>query len=337
MRSKNRLLFVCRHRECYWGGRDLSSGLKNSVRFIVDMLTMLGIEAKMVDVVDNNAIDREVTGYKPTHTIIEAFWVVPEKFDVLKRLHPRVTWIVRNHSEVPFLANEGIAFGWISGYLARNVEVMCNSPRARADLAAYAVALGVSDRLITYGPNYYPLGAYVRPKCRAANMIDIACFGAIRPLKNQMIQALAALQFAHDLGRKLRFHVNASRVEGRGDPILKNLRAALGLMLVEHDWLDHVDFLKLLHTMDLSLQMSFSETFNIVSADAVAMSVPVVVSPEVAWLSDYAQADPTRGRSIVDAMSSAWFEDPYQRAHRQRRDLEITSRDAEAVWEERFG
>lgn len=54
------------------------------------MLNRNGIESKVVVVIDNNCIDKEVTAFKPTHAIIEGLWVVPEKFDVLKKLHPTI-------------------------------------------------------------------------------------------------------------------------------------------------------------------------------------------------------------------------------------------------------
>ena len=73
------------------------------------------IVASFVQVVDNNDIDREIVKFQPTVVIIEAFWVVPDKFDILKILHPKVVLVVRNHSEIPFLANEGVAFEWLQG------------------------------------------------------------------------------------------------------------------------------------------------------------------------------------------------------------------------------
>src|SRR5258708_5787161 len=104
------------------------------------MLRRAGIHAVMEEADDNNDIDRIVTRHKPTVVVIEAFWVVPSKFDVLKRLHPHVHWIVRNHSEAPFLAGEGIAMQWTAGYLARNIEVMCNSTRSLHDMKIIARA-----------------------------------------------------------------------------------------------------------------------------------------------------------------------------------------------------
>lgn len=343
----DRILFILTRREGYWGasGDCLSSGLRNSVAFVVAMLNSLGIEARMAEVEDNNAIDAAVTAYRPTHAIIEAFWVVPEKFDVLIPLHPDVRWIVRNHSEVPFLANEGIAFGWIAGYLRRGVEVMCNAPRALADMRGVARDYGISDRLVTYGPNTYPLvnveASAVRDLRAGAAPLRIGCFGAIRPLKNTMAQALAALAVGRALRRPIEFHINGSRIEGNGDPILKNLRqmfeAASRNKLIEHDWLPHDRFCALVATMDLVAQVSFSETFNIVAADAVSRNVPVVASREVAWLGTYAHADPTSVFSITEAMLRVFREDaPAWRLARQQRDLIAYCRHSEAVWRRRF-
>ncbi|NPD67284.1 glycosyltransferase family 1 protein [Lichenicola cladoniae] len=341
-----RILFVLKSREAAWGYSAGSSGLSNSVRFVVDMLSQRGIEAKSVEVADNNAIDAAVTAYRPTHVIVEAFWVVPEKFDVLKTLHPTVRWLVRDHSETPFLANEGIAFGWTIEYLRRGVEVMCNSPRARADMRDVAAACGLPESLITYGPNFYPCPAarFIVPKPVNREAIDIGCFGAVRPLKNHMAQAIAAIAFADAARVKLRFHVNATRIEGNGDPILKNLRSLFDATprysLIEHDWMSHHDFLEVIRQIDVSMQVSFTETFNIVAADAVAMSVPVLASPELPWLGAYAHALPTSTASMARSLMAIWNESHAEqnaRLHRQRHELIGYSQRSEDVWVGRFG
>jgi hypothetical protein len=71
-----RILFVLRHRDAPWGhdgfyhGYHLSSGLRNSVKFLVEMLTEIGIHSEMVEVIDNNQIDREIHRFRPTHCIV---------------------------------------------------------------------------------------------------------------------------------------------------------------------------------------------------------------------------------------------------------------------------
>lgn len=340
----SRLLFILKCREGNWGYGSRESGLSNSARFVVDMLQKNGIEAKAVEVIDNNCIDREVTLYSPTHVIIEAFWVVPEKFDVLMSLHPKVRWIVRDHSETPFLANEGIAFGWTLEYLKRGVEVMCNSPRAVGDMAALAITGNLNPENVTYGPNVYPTPGYGEFELKKRNpaRIDVGCFGAIRPLKSHMTQVIAALIFAKSVGAKLNFHINATRVEGKGDPILKNIRetfARLDHNLVEHGWCNHKEFLNVLKGMDISLQVSFTETFNIVAADSMASGVPLVVSNEVPWIGEYAHRHPTDTFDISKGMWDIWYENDkkrIRRLERQRRDMERYVTKSTNVWVSRF-
>src|ERR1700733_4406094 len=103
-----KLLFIIKKNSGY-GYVHGASGLINSAQFVVDMLNANKGQAKLVTVTDNNDIDRKVFQYKPNVVIIESFWVVPDKFVVLKKLHPGVRWIVHGHSDLPFLAQEGQA------------------------------------------------------------------------------------------------------------------------------------------------------------------------------------------------------------------------------------
>ena len=290
--------------------KELSSGLLNSARFIVDMLKEANIDVELVQVVDNNGIDREVTRYKPTHVIIEALWVVPSKFEVLQRLHPSVQWIVRGHSEIPFLAQEGVAINWITQYVHyKNVKFAANSEKSVRDIRAIVRAANptwsytqVADKVL-YFPNYYPYTTKVPSvKKTESEFVDIACFGAIRPLKNQLIQAVAAIEYASLKGKTLRFHTNATRVETQGESVLRNLEAlfeATPHQLIKHPWMPHGEFLLLLKQMDIALQVSFSETFNIVAADCVVSGLPIVVSPEISWATSWCQAEPTDSESIL--------------------------------------
>ena len=271
------------------------SGLIASVQFITDMLEGLGVKAKHVEVKDNNDIDREVKEFRPTHVFLDALWVVPEKFVILTKLHPRVIWVVRIHSEIPFLAQEGIAMQWMFDYtrMPQPVFLAANDHQTSRGLEQM---LGAK---VLYLPNYYPVSDdFDKRKFIDGDTLDIGCFGAIRPLKNQLIQAVAAIELAEKLGLNLRFHINSVRVEGvNALTILKNLRALFEkkdpsrYTLVEHGWLGRQEFLKLISSMNLSLQVSFSETFNIVTADAVDQGVPVVVSNAIPWVTRENQVD----------------------------------------------
>ena len=319
-----KFLFILKERTVKWSVDDgyggygsHSSGLHNSATFVVEMLNNNGVESKLVTVVDHNCIDREVFKHKPKIVVIEAFWVTPEKLIELVKLHPRVRWIVRNHSELPFLSHEGMAMDWAMRYLdIPNVMLSSNSERATKDFRAllssrypnFTIKQIVEKTLPLM--NYYPTENHPIPDVfkKGDPYLNVGCFGAIRPLKNHLNQAIAAIRFSQSLGRQLRFHINGGRVEGNGEPILKNLKqlfSHLPAELVLHDWLDHSKFEELVRTMDIGMQVSFSETFNIVTADFVNNNVPVVASDEIAWVDPHYRADPTSVDDIVAKLEVA--------------------------------
>ena len=255
-----KVLFICKQRPSRYGA---SYGLLNSCRFLCNSLNELGATATLVEVVDNNSIDREVHKFKPTHVFIEALWVVPEKFDVLIPLHPDVQWHVRLHSNTPFIANEGIAMEWIKKYALlqekyKQFHISPNSLRMITDLEK---SLGIKT---IYSPNVYqPDSKPIVEHIHQPDIIQIGCFGAIRPLKNQLIQAMAAMTFADNIGKTLHFHMNHSRLEQNGDNVYKNISALFQgspHKLITHEWMLHEEFLKLIGQLDLGLQVSFSET-----------------------------------------------------------------------------
>lgn len=318
--KNQRILFILKRRQDYtseYGANHLATGMYNSAKFVSDMLEDSGITSKIVIVIDNNDINREVTEFKATHVFIEGIWVVPEKFDVLIPLHPKVKWIVRCHSEIPFLAQEGNAINWIFEYMRRGVYVSGNSNRVNEALRSLVGdVLDIEPEALAKRmpmlPNYYPVDDdFVFQHKEDCDVFNIGCFGAIRPLKNQLIQAIAAVEFAKNRAMGLNFHINVGRVEQNGANQLKNIRALFaqlgeGFTLVEHPWMSHKEFKKLLQTMDINMQVSMSETFNIVTADSVSVGTPVVVSDEVTWANPETFAKPTDMDNMVDVLDYVW-------------------------------
>ena len=319
--SHNKVLFILKLNENYGPEHHshvgLSTGLYNSSLFMSDMLEEDKIDSKMVVVNDNNDIDREVNKYNPTHVIIEALWVVPSKFNVLVKLHPNVKWIIRLHSEIPFLANEGIAMKWLGDYSEHDkVVIACNSPQATEDIKFYLAHRNGWDKKTTkqrviYLPNFYPHTFKTKSLDKCKDTIDIACFGAIRPLKNHLIQAMAAIQFADSINKKLNFHINL-RIQQKGEPIYNNLIGLFkhlehkGHSLVVHNWSDREEFLYLCSKMDLGMQVSLNETFNIVGADIVSQGVPLVPSPEIPWASRHFTTRQTNTGDIFNALCKTY-------------------------------
>lgn len=299
-----KVLFILKKRMSYgsYNFYGVSYGLINSAKFVAKELNKLPrVEAKVIEVDDNNSIDREVSLFKPDIVIIEALWVVPEKMNVLIKLHKKVEWIIRLHSKPAFIANEGIAFDWIGKYIkigkeTGRLQVSSNNK----EFADYLTDLYKEE--VSYTPNVYPDVWRFNPRQAVGEFVDIGCFGSLRPMKNHVTQAIAAIAFARSIGKRLRFHINSDRIEQKGDTVLKNLRELFKDIphaeLVEHPWMDHKDFIDVVRKMDLGSQVSLSETYNIVAADFVSLGIPVLVCKEIEFAPTLYVADPTSIASI---------------------------------------
>jgi len=305
-----KILFICKKRNSSYG---CSYGLINSCAFVCNELRRHGVSARTITVIDNNCIDREVTLDNPTHVFIEALWVVPEKMELLINLHSKIKWFVRIHSKIPFLANEGVAFDWLKKYH----EISKRHPKR---LFLSANSMDVVDTFkdcfdidVIYHPNIYSPPEYTIEDSKPIqqdDFIDIGCFGAIRPMKNQLYQAMAAISFANKIGKRVKFHINSDRTEQKGESVLKNIETCFENtkhILVKHNWMEHKTFIEIVREMDLGMQVSMSETFNIVAADFVSNNIPIVGSKDISWLNFLYKAEPTDIDNIVWKLYIAYY------------------------------
>jgi hypothetical protein len=316
--NKLRILFISKKGHIYGSSGDVgsgSTGLVSGAEMICSVLKPFA-DCKIAIVVDNNDIDKEVFNYQPNIVIIDALWAVPDKFRELIKLHPTVQWIVRIHSKLPFLAQEGIGFEWIKGYekIGEETDGALRVAVNNKDFAEDLRKIGIKA---IYLPNLYDINTsiihsqmhrYVLPNERP--YIAIGCFGAIRVLKNQLQQAVAAIIFAKKIHKDLVFYIS-DRVEFGGESVLKSLQHLFkehpGAELIALDWQNSEAFkIQQLNFMDLNMQVSFSESFNIVTADAVSIGVPSIVSKDISWMPRIFQADPHDTNSIVRALNRAY-------------------------------
>lgn len=304
MKNK-KVLFICKKRNATYG---VSIGLVNSAQFIANFLNEEEIPSKVVMVIDSNFIDKEVHHYKPTHVILQALWVPPYKLQQLAIKYPNIIWQTHIHSKIPFLAHEGMAIEWITEYyklmnLCPNIQMSANSKECKQ-----AMEISLNEEM-TYLPNMY-VPDYPAPQKEkhGGNYLNIGCFGAIRPFKNQLIQAMSAMAFGDYIDRDVYFHINCDRPEQNGQNIIKNIKALFGSSdrhhLVECKWENHSNFLKVIAKMDICMQVSLSETYNIVTADSVYVGVPTVVSDEIQWMPNFTKTSIDDINKIVSTL--AW-------------------------------
>lgn len=238
-------------------------------------------------------VECAINQHRPSKVVFEALWVNASDIGKLRVKFPKVRFYVHIHSNIPFLAIEAFAIQKIKDYQHHGAKIIFNCKRAH---------LAFPDSL--YLPNIYSVDYEPIIERQETDTLDIVCAGSIRPMKNHLIQAMAALKYAEKFGKKLRFHVNMKRSEG-GDEIKTNLMSLFTgeNKLVAIPWLEHKKFIQYLQGMDFGLQVSMTESFNIVAADYVAAGIPMVVSEEIEWAASNCKVfDSGSVQSIYSAM-----------------------------------
>jgi hypothetical protein len=281
------------------------------------LFTTINIKSN-VEFYDNyKQISNLIELHNPTHIIIEDLFVVPEILFELKTIYPTICWIIRIHTAIMFNGSELFTIDWIAKYLKMtNVKIITNDSRFCDELNIFNSVLDnpnnhiyYDTNKIVYLPNYYhikELRQHKKIKSDNSDTINICCFGSLRPLKNNLIQAIAAIEFCKKINKKLNFHTN-NRVESGGSEYEKNLQRIFSYSnnnynLISHEWRSRDDFIELCKSMDIGMQVSLSETFNIVAADIVTLGIPLVGSNEIPWLSRNSIANTTNVNDIIDKL-----------------------------------
>jgi hypothetical protein len=238
-----------------------------------------------------------------SHCLIEALFLGTGELAVLLTQFPHVHFLVRAHSEMGFLQVEPGAITLLRDQMLLadqrlNLTIAANSRRLvdflRTAYNSHVLCL----------PNLYDIERTERRRGESHDhrLLRIGSFGALRWLKNHTTAAAAALTIARERGCDLEFWLSVDREE-HGKTVLQAVRNLFtGLPwaeLREAAWLPWASFRRLVGSMDLVLQPSFTESFCIVVADSVAEGVPAVVSHAVEWVPDAWKAHPDEIREIA--------------------------------------
>ncbi len=275
------------------------------------VLSRRGIDVEVWPVNKASDLASRLKDRPATHVVISAPWMPSTDIQTLLTSFPSTRFAVNCHSNVGFLqadsngvklVREGmdIEMGSTRFHVAGNSMKFCQWIKA-----AY-------NAPCTYLPNLYYLESAppLRP-LYSSGTLRIGSFGAIRPLKNFMSSAGAALAIARSLKANLELWVSTGRTEGGGDTVIRSVHAMLdgtpGVKLVQAGWQSWPGFRRTAGSMHLLLQPSYTESFNMVTADGVAEGVPSVVSEAIDWAPDHwkAQTDDVLdiarvGRSLLN-------------------------------------
>jgi hypothetical protein len=255
--------------------------------------------AKALAVVDGYDLwNRIFSQPDTTHVVMLAPYMHTAFTESLVKRFPKVMFALTCHSNVGFLQADRCAVKWLREGLelsqrVLNFQVAGNCQKLCEWLyGAYGINCLWLPNLYYLEPNYQ----LRKREMYASATLRLGIFGATRVQKNVMSAAAAALMMARQVkAAKTEIWISSGRIEG-GAGVVASIHEMLhsipGVELVEAGWYDWPDFRKLVRKMHLLLQPSYTESFNMVTADGIAEGVPSVVSPAIDWAPKYWQACP---------------------------------------------
>lgn len=291
----------------YGGWSQVShTGLGVSALNTAKVLRSKGVNAVVRPVRDLLDLEAKILAEQPTHVIINALWLPSQSLAGLVHKRSDISFGVLVHSNMAFLQVEPRGIQLLRDAVDLEQSSVGNFVVAANSKSGARGMMDAWECPATYLPNMYYLDDTVRqqrPKW-SGGTLRIGAFGALRPLKNPTGSAFAALAIASNLGTNLEFHINTGRNDGGwADKLVKSVDAIFedlpGAKVVKIPWTPWTGFRRTVRNMHLLLQPSFTESFNVVTADGVAEGIPSVVSDCIEWAPDHWKCLPDDTNSIA--------------------------------------
>lgn len=264
-------------------------GLGVSAMHAVRVLRRCKVNAHAVGILSVKGIREQLKKYsRTTHCIIETPWVPIADMEKLLDDFPDVHFIPRAHSQISFLQIEPQVISIMRDLIMlqdikTNISISSNSKH----LVNFFECTYGGD--VLYLPNLYDVH-HAHPRDHKPphghRVLRIGSFGALRWLKNHTTAAAAALMIARHRDTDLEFYIVDDHAKN-GQSIKRAIHSMIdGLQwakLIEVPWAKWAVFRRTIRHMDLCMQLSHTETFNVVTADAVMEGVPSVVTSVIEW------------------------------------------------------
>lgn len=234
-----------------------------------------------------------------THVVVSAPWVRTDVFRYLCSSFPNIQFAMNCHSNVGFLQADTNGIRLIREGLdleagSHNFSVCGNSKRfcefiyhAYGNPCSYLPNMYFLDGTSNVNrPNWHQTGGTLR----------IGAFGATRSQKNFITCIGAAIEISRDLKAQTEIWVNSQRDDGPETRRILNsanmmVNGLPNISLKYAGWQSWPQFKKFVGNMHLLLQVSYTESFNMVTADGCSEGVPSVVSDAIAWAPKTWQAE----------------------------------------------
>lgn len=225
-----------------------------------------------------------------SHVIISAPWIPTPTLQSMLMDFPQVHFTVVSHSNVGFLMADpsGVKLlrdcnqlqgGHHNFSVGGNSQKFCDS---------WYHMYGTRPAFL---PNLYNVSTMRHVGERQPwhqGLLRIGIFGATRPLKNMVSASAAAVEIGQRLRCDVEIWTSTGRTEGGGDTVSKAIGELVSglptVKLVRSGWQSWSGFRKVVGTMHLLLQPSYTESFNMVTADGIAEGVASVVSDAIDWV-----------------------------------------------------
>lgn len=271
-------------------------GLGVSAMNTAKTLNSIGIKTEILPLKDQFDLRKNLNiakaqGITYSNVVVSAPWISTNAFQQVCGLFPHTNFAMNCHSNVGFLQAD-----------SRGIELLREGLSLESGVHNFRVA-GNSERLCefvqnAYGdpclylPNLYYLDyltRHSRPNwTQTGGILKIGIFGATRSLKNILSAVGAAIIIHRQLNAQMQIWISTGR-EDSGDAarILRAARALTanlpGLELKPAPWCPWPQFRKIVGSMHLNLQPSYTESFNMCVADSCMQGTPAVVSEAITW------------------------------------------------------
>ena len=291
--SRVRVLFCYRSFRAFPGVSHVGLGISSTNNYRV--LRQNGIDALVQGIGHESELRRPLDADPAiTHLISSAPWMRTNALAYACDQFPEVNFAVNCHSNIAFLQSDPGAIRLIREEM--DLETWKHNFHVAGNSEVYCDAMtSMYQSPVTFLPNLYYLddnanAAMSKPGWNGG-MVRFGIWGAPRAQKNVLTGVSGCMIAGRDLNVPIEIWMNSGRNDGgEAIRILNAVRAMTegvpNVTLRFLNWTDWPTFRRFAATMDAGVQVSTSETYNIVTSDMAAQGVPSVVSDAILWAPD---------------------------------------------------